>query len=185
MYSLLLACLLYGNFTGQATADDLPFAQYRIQTGEDGIRLLLDGQIEYEFSRASLEALDNGLPLVLQTTVKILSPRKWFWDRELWSHRYEHVIEYHALSQQYLVKGLQSSSQQAYLTRSSALQALGRIDNLQLLDLAELEQAKRYVIRVHSGLSSDALPVPLRPLTFLSDSWKLSGEWITLSWHNN
>lgn len=180
---LLLMCLSLPGAVSQSFASETPFVRYDIKTTSDDIRLLLDGQIEYEFSREVLEALDNGLPLVILTEVQLLLPREWFWDEKIWSQSYEHSIEYHALSQQYLVKDLQADFQRAYLTRSSALEALGLLDKLPLLELDVLHPDKTYTVRLRSGLSSEALPVPLRPLTFLSENWQLRGPWISLSWH--
>ncbi len=181
--SLLVAVsLLIAGHSGYSLAEDVPFAQYKLEPDTDDIHLILNGQIEYEFSRAALEALDNGLPLVLLTEVELLLPREWFWDHKVWSQSYEHSIEYHALSQQYLVKDILADYQRAYLTRSSALEALGQFDHLALLELDALDSDQTYIVRIRSGLSSDALPVPLRPLTFLSDKWKLTGDWLSLFW---
>ncbi len=165
-------------------AEEEPFAVYNIKAGRHRVHLILSGDIRFNFSRAALEALDNGLPLTLITEVELAVPNEWLWDRAVWKKSFVHEIQYHALSQQYLVKGIQAGFPRAYLTRSSALQALGKIENLEIRELARLHRDKSYVIRVRSGLNSEALPVPLRPLTYLSDSWRLRGDWEKIYWRS-
>ena len=165
-------------------AEEEPFTIYDIKADRHLVHLVLSGDIRFNFSRAALEALDNGLPLTLITEVELAIPNEWIWDHTVWKKLFVHEIQYHALSQQYLVKGIQAGFPRAYLTRSSALQALGKIENLEIRELAGLHRDKSYVIRVRTGLDSEALPVPLRPLTYLSDSWRLQGDWEKIYWRS-
>lgn len=181
----LTTCLLL--FVSQfpasiARTDDEPFAVYSIKAGQGSAHLILSGDIRFNFSRAALEALDNGLPIMLITEVELAVPNEWLWSRVVLKKSFVHEIQYHALSQQYLVKDIQAGFPRAYLTRSSALQALGKIEALKIRELDRLHRDKSYVIRVRSGLDSEALPVPLRPLTYLSDSWRLQGDWEKIYW---
>ena len=91
-------------------------------------------------------------------------------------------IQYHALSQQYLVTGINASYPKAFLTQSSALTALGRINELPLIELSLLDPDAEYQVSVRSSLDSESLPVPLRPLTYLSDEWRLRTDWKRLDW---
>ncbi len=184
LFKLTICFLLSASplVTGTVCAGDEPFARYDIKPGQDQAYLILSGDIHFNFSRAALEALDNGLPITLVTEVELAVPNEWFWNHIIWRKSFVHEVQYHALSQQYLVKDIQTGFPKAYLTRSSALAALGKIENLKILELKKLDRDKSHIIRVRSGLDSEALPVPLRPLTYLSDSWRLRGDWKKIYW---
>lgn len=181
LYALLMCAGLFAS-PAKAIPD---FASFDINADADETFLTLDGNIGFNFSRSALEALDNGLPVVLITEVELAVPNEWFWDKTIWEQSYSHEIQYHALSQQYLVKDVKSGFPRAYLTQSSALEALGLIEDLRLLERDRLDSNKSYIIRIKTSLDSESLPVPLRPLTYLSDDWQLESDWQKIYWQDN
>jgi hypothetical protein len=158
------------------------FATFELSLHENELSLLLDGQITFNFSKAALEALANGLPIGVETQVRVRPVDKWYWPRPVASLTYKQEIQYHALSQHYLVRTIGYDYPRAFLTQSSALAGLGLIDDLVLVDLARLDPDEQYEVRVRTILDSESLPVPLRPLTYLSDEWRLRSEWKRLEW---
>ena len=176
-FSLLLG------LTDTAASAQPDFAQFQLTAVTDNQQLILiNGNIHYTFSHAVLEALDNGLPIVLETTIKIEQPHPWFLDKLIWSNQYRHAIRYHAISQQYLVSQIAADFPQAYLTRTTALTALGEINKLPLLQLAKPDINSAYIMQINTQIASDALPVPLRHLTLLSDQWNLQSHWQRIDW---
>ncbi len=169
---------------GMACADNETFAKYDIQVEQEQAHLTLRGDIHFNFSRVALEALDNGLPITLITEIELVEPGAWPWSRAIWEKSFTHEIQYHALSQQYLVKSIQAGFPKAYLTLSSALKALGRIENLEVRKPEKSDPDKNHIIQVRTGLDSEKLPIPLRPLTYLSNSWRLRGNWQKIYWQN-
>ena len=163
-----------------ARADD--FADLDLDLSEDDQSLLLDGQITFNFSKAALEALENGLPLGVDTEIIVRPSGKWYWPRATTILSYKQEIQYHALSQHYLVRAIGDEYPRAFLTRSSALEALGTVDRLALVELQKLDLEEQYEVRVRSLLDSESLPVPLRPLTYLSEDWRLRSDWKRLNW---
>ena len=174
----MLALLMATN----ALANTKEFARLDLSLEQDGESLLLQGDIEFNFSKAALEALANGLPLAVETQVDIKPVGNWYWQSSLRSTTYKLEIQYHALSQHYLVKSIGDDYAHAYPTQLSALTALGNVDGLKLIDLSLLESGQEYQVKVRSMLDSESLPVPLRPLIYLSDEWRLSSQWISLDW---
>jgi hypothetical protein len=180
---LLLPCLVIGLFhTALLQAKTDEFATFDLNLAKDEVSLLLDGQITFNFSQAALEALENGLPLGVEIEANIRPVGKWYWPRDLVSLSYKLEIQYHALSQHYLVKAIGYQYPRAFLTRSSALAALGMIDELALIELQRLDPEETYQVSVRSILDSESLPVPLRPLTYLSEEWRLRSKWKHLTW---
>lgn len=160
-----------------STGAGTPFIQPRLTVKHSETQVVLTGNLNFSLSKEALDAIDNGLPLSMTTELKIVNPSKWFLDDTVWSASYHQQIQYHALSQQYLVKNMQSDYAKAFLTKSAALAALGRISDLSLTEKVKFHAAKKYELKVRSRIDINALPTPLRPLAYLSDGWKLRSEW--------
>ena len=158
------------------------FAALELSLAQNEESLLLQGDIGFNFSQAALEALANGLPLAVETQINIKPVGKWYWQRTISSMTYKLEIQYHALSQHYLVKAINHDYPRAFPTQSSALAALGKVNELKLIELSSLEPGQEYRVSVRSMLHSESLPVPLRPLIYLSDEWRLKSGWRNLTW---
>jgi len=179
---IIILIVLVPSFSGGLHAKQQEFAGLNLQLSDDEISLLLNGELAFHFSKAALEALANGLPLAVDTEIIIKPISRWYWQQSLASLNYKLEIQYHALSQQYLVKGIGYDYPRAFLTQSAALEALGRVAELALIDLSSLDPDEHYEVSVRSALDSESLPVPLRPLTYLSDEWRLRSDWKRLRW---
>jgi len=178
--ALLMMLVLF--YSESVMANSLDFADQDLELVQDDVHLLLHGNISFNFSKAALEALANGLPLAVETEIDIKPTGKWYWQKSLVSYNYKLEIQYHALSQQYLVKSFGYGYPRAFLTQSAALTALGHVGELPLIELSLLEPEEQYEVKVRSALDSESLPIPLRPLTYLSDDWRLISEWKRLPW---
>jgi hypothetical protein len=72
---------------------------------------------------------------------------------------------------------LNSGDRDSFATLYSALNNLGRIRGLPVLDDAVLQSDKRYRVRLRARLSTEQYPAPLRILFFWRDQWHLESEW--------
>lgn len=156
-----------------------PFVQPELTLKQTEAQIVLMGNLNFLLSKEALDAIDNGLPLSMTTELKIVNPGKWFFDNTVWVASYHQQIQYHALSQQYLVKDMQSDYAKAFLTKDAAIQALGSIKGFALTEKVEFHPMKKYELKVRSRVDINSLPTPLRPLAYLSDGWKLRSEWKT------
>ena len=137
----------------------------------------LDAWVEYRLSTEARAALDAGVALTLDTEVEFLRNRRfWFDDKEA-NLRQGYELQYHALSERYLVLNLNSGEQSSFATLFSALNSLGRITELPLIDAALLDSDATYDIRIRALLSTEDIPGPLRLLAFWRRDWSLGSEW--------
>jgi|ETN07SMinimDraft_1059922.scaffolds.fasta_scaffold120729_1 hypothetical protein len=137
----------------------------------------LDAWVEYRLSTEARAALDAGVALTLDTEVEFLRSRRfWFDDKEA-NLRQGYELQYHALSERYLVLNLNSGEQSSFATLFSALNSLGRITELPLIDAALLDSDATYDIRIRALLSTEDIPGPLRLLAFWRRDWSLGSEW--------
>lgn len=140
---------------------------------------VLNADIDYQFSPAVLEALENGVPLTLKLNIEIVRPRQLLWNEQFTDLQQRYRIEYHALSEQYIVKNLNSGIQYNFPSQIDAIDALGTITDLPILDKRLLAPGQRYTGRLRASLDIQALPTPLLLLAYLSPQWHLSSEWYT------
>ncbi|MGD2082388.1 MAG: DUF4390 domain-containing protein [Chromatiales bacterium] len=143
---------------------------------QDGV-YLLDAEIDYRLSDTAIEALDNGVPLTMEVHLQVRGKHAWIWQSDAAEYRLRNVIRYHALSGLYEVTGLASDTRRNFVSRDAALGALGEIDDFPLIERDRLEPDETYEVALKAELDIEALPLPLRPLAYLSSAWKLSSEW--------
>ncbi|WP_455366680.1 DUF4390 domain-containing protein [Kaarinaea lacus] len=143
----------------------------------------LNATLDFDFSNEVLDAINNGVPLVLELVIEILEPRRYWWDDEIASLEQRYQLHYHALSEQYLVRNLNSGAQYTFFSLSAALQKIGSVSNLPVIDeqLLKDKETEKYYARIRSTLSFENLPLPLKIDAWTSRSWWLGSEWIELS----
>lgn len=147
---------------------------------EDGV-YHLNAEISYNFSHDALEALRNGVPLTIQLDIQVLRHRWWWWDKDVASLVQRYQLQYHALTKRYILRNLNSGGQHSYSTLDTAVDALGNIERLPILDRNLIDPDARYTVRIRVYLDIEALPAPLRPLAYISSGWRLDSEWYTWS----
>ncbi len=174
--SLLL--LVAGAGTAQDDIEREGFFEVRSASTQlvDGVHTL-DARLQLVLSSEALDALSSGVPLTIELQIEIIRVRRWYMDdldAEL-AVRYE--LEYRPLSQRYLVRNLNSGDQDSFATLYSALNNLGRLQGLPIIDDSLLEADRQYRIRVRALLNTQQYPAPLRLLFFWRDQWQLKSEW--------
>ena len=137
----------------------------------------LNAWIEYRLSSEATVALRSGVPLTIRVDVELLNPRRFWFDGEDAALRQLYELEYHALSERFIVTNLNSGDQASFATLFSALNYLGRIDQLPVIDAALIEPDRDYDWRLRAVLDVEQFPGPLRLLAFWRRDWSLASDW--------
>jgi len=137
----------------------------------------LRARIDYVLSTPVSDALINGLPLVIELQVQVVRDYFGLWDQSVASLTQRYQLQYHALSRQYLLHNLNSTAQHSYPTEQAALDALGDIDTLPLLDSRLLADDVHYDGKLRARLDIESLPTPLRLVAYFDADWRLASEW--------
>lgn len=153
------------------------FAVHDAKTVLSGEIYHLEAKLDYQFTKPVLAALDNGVSLTLVLDIEVYSPSRYLWEDVIATLEQRYEIQYHALSEQYLLRNLNSGSQFVYSSLDSALATLGKIERVPILDAHLLEKDEHYKVRVQSRLDLDSLPVPLQLKAYISSDWWLSSGW--------
>ena len=143
----------------------------------DGVHLL-DARLQLVLSSEALEALNSGVALTIELQLQVIRVRRLYMDAldaEL-TVRFE--LEYRPLSQRYIVRNLNSGNQDSFATLYSALNNLGRVESLPVIDDALLASGKSYRVRVRAMLQTQQYAAPLRLLFFWRSQWQLQSEWL-------
>ena len=138
---------------------------------------VLDARLQLVLSSEALEALASGITLTIELQMEVIRVRRWYIDdltAEL-TTRYE--LEYRPLSQRYIVRNLNSGDQDSFATLYSALNNLGRVQGLPVIDDSLLEADKKFRVRLRAMLQTKQYSAPLRLLFFWRDEWQLKSEW--------
>ncbi len=172
---LLLLC---GIAFGQDDVNREGYFEVRSATTEviDGVHTL-DARLQLVLSSEALAALESGVTLTIEMQLQVIRSRRWFPDdveAEL-AARYE--LEYRPLTQRYIVKNLNSGDQDSFATLYSALNSLGRVQELPVIDDAVLDPDSTYRARLRAMLSTRKYPATLRLLFFWRGQWQLQSEW--------
>jgi hypothetical protein len=170
---LALACC----FPVQVVAGDTGIFQLEdADTWRTGGSDYLGAQFDIQLSSGAAEAVRNGVPLVFELQVQVVKTHTWIWDTvdiEIIEYR---QLQYHALSESYLVKDMSSGTQGNYRRLEDALRAAGKIQDLLLTDQA-LDPKLNYEIRLRASLDIESLPTPVRLIAYVSSAWDMVSKW--------
>jgi Domain of unknown function (DUF4390) len=189
-FSLAFGLWMLASFAanGQALTADLPPpapvaddpGRFEVRSAsvelDDGV-YLLNARIEYRLSSEAREALQAGVPLNIRLDVEILHTRRFWFDNTDAELRQRFQLDYHALSERYIVLNVNSGEQASFGSLFGALSYLGRVDKLPLIDAALLEERRDHRIRLRAVLDVERFPGPLRLLAFWRRDWSLSSGW--------
>jgi len=142
----------------------------------DGVHIL-DARLQLVLSSEALHALNSGVPLTIELQLQVIRVRRFYVDAldAALSVRFE--LEYRPLSQRYIVRNLNSGDQDSFATLYSALNNLGRIEGLPVIDDALLASGKHYRVRARTMLQTQQYSAPLRLLFFWRSEWQLQSDW--------
>jgi hypothetical protein len=158
--------------------DDPGYFVVRSATAElrDGV-YFLNASIEYRLSSEARDALQSGVPLTIRLDVELTHDRRFWFDSEDAALRQLYQLEFHALSERYIVLNVNSGDQASFATLFAALEYLGQIERLPLIDAALLEDGRGYDLRLRAVLDVEQFPGPLRLLAFWRRDWSLASDW--------
>jgi len=144
----------------------------------DGV-YLLNAQLDFELSRRAREVITDGLPLSLDLEI-VVDRRRNLWPDETVATLEQHYeLGFHALSQRYLVRNLNSGEQTSFPTLDAALESLTVIADLPILDRSLVDPQLRYEVNLRATIDIRTMPDAMRWLLFWAESFKQTSEWYT------
>jgi hypothetical protein len=137
----------------------------------------LDADIRYRLNETALEALDSGLALDVELTIRLTQRRRLIWDPQFAELKQRYELQYHALTERYILRNLNSGEHTTYSSLPGALLALGTVRSLPIIDDALLSRGERYHVSMRAVVDIKQLGGPLAMIRFLWNDWRITGEW--------
>lgn len=182
-FGALALAVLAGLFcVGSLVAQQLPERQgfFDIRSAStslhDGVHQL-EARLQLILSDEALDALNSGVPLTIELDFEVIRVKGFWPDSTDAALTFMYELEYRPLSQRYIVRNLNSGNQDSFSTLYSALNNLGRIQELPVIDDAVLDAGSRYRLRLRARLSTRQYPAALRLLFFWRSQWQLQSNW--------
>jgi hypothetical protein len=141
----------------------------------------LSATLEFDLPEGARAAVRDGAPLTMHLEIVVKRQRSYWLDETVATLDQNYELVYHALSERYLVRNLNSGEQASYATLDAALDALRVITSLPILDQSLVRPRIRHEISVRGGLDIRTMPDTLRFILFWSDDWRQRSEWYTWS----
>ena len=143
---------------------------------DDGV-YELNVALDLELPEDGVRAIEAGLTLRLAYEIEIARVRRFLPDEGVAKLVQSYELSYHALSQRYLLRNVNTGEQCDYGTLQAALDRLAEVRGLPLLDASLLEPGADYEFRVRAVLTLHTAPDTLGWLLFWTDDWSATSEW--------
>ena len=174
----LLATLVLGTGVAQDDIEREGYFEVRSASTEiaDGVHTL-DARLQLVLSSEALAALESGVTLTIELQLQVIRERRFIPDDVEAEIAVRYELEYSPVSQRYIVRNLNSGDQDSFATLYSALNSLGRVQGLPIIDDAVLSADSSYRVRLRAMLNTERYPAALRILFFWRGQWQLQSEW--------
>jgi len=138
---------------------------------------ILDARLQLVLSSEALAALESGVTLIIELQLQVIRSRRFFIDDVDAELQVRYELEYSPVTQRYIVRNTNSGDQDSFATLYSALNSLGRVQGLPVIDDALLDADAEYRVRLRAMLNTERYPAALRVLFFWRGQWQLQSEW--------
>jgi Domain of unknown function (DUF4390) len=172
---LLSIAILCGLAT--ANADDRQVRIREAYIDTQSSVLLLNARFELTLPEGARAAVRDGSTLTFDIEFELRRSRNFWRDETIAALTQRYVINFHALSERYVLRNLNSGEQSTYGTVDAALKQLTSINALPILDHDLIEPGTAYEARMRAELDVQTLPESIRWVIFWADNWKQSGDW--------
>jgi len=141
----------------------------------------LNATIDLELPEGARRAIRDGVTLTLDVEIVVHRQRRYWLDETVATLEQHYELVYHALSERYLVRNLNSDEQASFATLDAALDSLRVLTNLPILDKALVIPSARHEVSVRATVDARTMPDALRFVLFWTDDWRQRSEWYTWS----
>ncbi len=137
----------------------------------------LSTTIRYPLDTELTTALHRGVVLPIKVIVKIYRPRRYLPDTDIAFLKQRYALRFHALTRQYLVTNHNSGASSSYHSLTLALQHLGDINNLPIIDKNLLTEGIEYRVRIRAAINTGVLAIPLKLTSYFYGPWRNNSVW--------
>jgi hypothetical protein len=175
---LLLCVIATLAIPGRASAQ-ASLALFDVAVGVDDGVYELDARLEMRLPDDARKAVESGLTLRLNYEIVIDRVRRYMPDAEVAALVQRNEVTYHALSQRWLVRNLNTGEQDDFGSLDAALARIAELRGLPIIDTALLPAGPEYQGRLRAVLDLSTAPDAFGWLLFWADDWSAESNWKT------
>lgn len=138
----------------------------------------VNAQISLRLPSDATDALHSRLPLTIRVEVEFLNRLRLWWDTVEHQVSQRSQLIYYPLTDRYVVNNINTGERSSFVSLTDALEYLGRVDGLPIVDAAVLDEDRRYDVRIRAVLDTIELPGPLSLLAFWRRDWTIESDWL-------
>lgn len=175
----LMLCLIATAGPVAHAEDESKLAIRDVQVALDEGVYVLDAKVDLTLPDGARKAVESGLTLRLTYEITVDRVRRYMPDAGIAALEQRYEVSYHALSQRYLVKNLNTGEQQDFGSLQAALDRVGELRGLPVIDVALVSDGPVYEGRIRAVLGMNTGPDVLGWLLFWTDDWSAESDWKT------
>ena len=178
LLAALGALLALGGTAPAAAAEE---ARFEVRSAYlepvDGV-MQLNATLELGLSATALEALRDGVPVTLTLESQLRRARRFLPDATVAELEQRWRLQYHALSDRWLVTHQNTGQQTSWPTQAAALDHLSRPRGVPIIDAPLLRDGATYEASLRATAEVGGVPDSLKVLMFWVQ-WRRSTDWYT------
>ena len=173
---LLLVCVLATTgATAALAATEVAVRSASVSLDQDVYEL--DARIDLKLPDDARKAIEAGLTMRLDYQIELSRSRSFWMDKGIASLVQSYELSYHALSQRWLVRNLNTGEQQDYGTFGAAVDRLSTVRGLPAFDADLVQPGRNYVVGVRAVVDLGSSSEALSWILFWTDDWNADSEW--------
>jgi len=168
----LVFCACFFAFFSMAglAASSMQVKSAELKAHEDAY--LLNADVDIKFSSAIEDAISKGYSLNFIIEFQLATPRKYWFDDEIATVTQRVTLSYHALSRQFLL--VRGEQQKTFVRLDEALDDLSTVNDLKVVNKAQVEKGEIYKASFLMRLDTKKLPKNLQGDGSVAEEWAMS-----------
>ena len=139
----------------------------------------LTAEVVITLPEEARKGIEAGLALRLVYEIVLSRVRGYWPDATVAELEQAYELSYHALSQRYLLRNLNTGEQRDFGSLQAALAQLGDVRGLPVIDADLVNGDSRYEVNMRAVVDMSTAPAALQWLLFWTDDWSAASEWFT------
>jgi hypothetical protein len=139
----------------------------------------LNAKVDITLPEEARKGIEAGLTLRFVYEIELSRVRGYWPDAAVAQLKQAYELSYHALSQRYLLRNLNTGEQQDFGSLQAALEQLGDVRGLPVIDADLVKGDSRYEVYLRAVIDLSTTPAALQWLLFWTDDWSTASEWFT------
>jgi|GEM_PF-4950424 len=172
---VIAGCILLGSGLVQAAGGHARIITHKVFLDNGQLRLQARAQIR--LSAEMLSALEHSIPLTFVWEIEIEKKRPWYvWDKELYDRKLTRKLFLNRSLGMHAISNPDSGKTVYYRKLAEALEALARIDVINLLGQDELDAGSLYTSSLDFKFKASSLPAAMYLKGLFAPGWQLKSN---------